>query len=133
MYVCLENIFFFIGNPFIKNFAFQCFISCAVDEIGFRNNDSFDEHILNSYLDKALETTPDVVPIVKEAFKQCLNKYEIMFQVITTKGPCAFYNVLLMDCVVVETFKKCPESLWLNTNECNAARSYWSNCLGNNL
>ncbi|KNC27188.1 hypothetical protein FF38_02646 [Lucilia cuprina] len=111
----------------------QCFVSCALEETGIFTDGKFMEEILNTYLSTALEDTPDIIETIGDAFKHCVPSYEIVGRTIKSKGPCALYHVLIMDCVFMKTFKNCTDSVWSNSEECNVVRDMWQKCLPNNF
>lgn len=110
-------------------FCIQCFVSCAIKEIGIIKDGDLLEDKLDSYLHTALVDTPEVIANMKDDFNKCVKNYRIVGEMMKKDTPCVLYYDLIMNCVFIKTIKKCPASLWSNAKGCNELRDYWNKCL----
>lgn len=124
-------------------------MNCALNDTGILTNAKLNSAALTTQLKKVLNDTPDLIPVLETSFKTCSAMGEKFHQKMqermknrkmsTTPATATKDRMLrplrcppiashMMACVFMETFMKCPASVWTKTNECNELRDHMLNC-----
>ncbi|XP_075168762.1 uncharacterized protein LOC142240894 [Haematobia irritans] len=121
----------------------HCFFSCVFNETGILMDGQLNENNLDTFLDSATEESPDMKPLLKKSFQECYEKSQEIMDKIEQQhkqgppkhshGPpphkrCPPQAGIIFHCAMMKTFKECPESIWNDTEECNAMREYFNEC-----
>ncbi|XP_054091096.1 uncharacterized protein LOC105216979 [Zeugodacus cucurbitae] len=123
-----------------------CLIECIFNKTEvISDNGEPDVDKFSALLDTTVKDNEEMAAIMEAAFETCAEKMSDLKAMIAeemSKNPeyaekitnhsmqsgCSPYGAILMKCVNMETFEKCPASAWNDSTECNTVRDFIKEC-----
>ncbi|XP_037825553.1 general odorant-binding protein 68-like [Lucilia sericata] len=125
---CIELEYGDNNNPSHKS----CFLSCVINQTGILVNDELQLDNLDTYLYEAFVDS-EKVGFLRNKFIQCHEQLSVLLLNISDASDDSNdcepkHFALLLGCVNVQAFIDCPDSSWLNIDNCNVSRDYVKQC-----